>query len=204
MKRNIDNRRGHWAYDINKRVIITTLVILLLFLMLSFYNKYQIIKIEHENLKIKYNETIEDLQQLNTKLEQEIKQMDVQFEQKIESMSAIDYNPTFNEVKEVLRNYENYKEYDEEEYNCVDYSQALVKEFQENKIYSCLTNMYLSGTYGHINVAVETSDKGVIYIEPQDETIIYELNSGDDYCDKVGWYCEEDDWKINHLKSCFD
>ena len=121
-------------------------------------------------------------------------------EEKIASMSAIDYSPTLNEVMEVVRNnnIEN-KEYDDETFACVEFSNNLVRAFQEDKIYSCAVELWFEDG-AHALVVANTSDKGIIYIEPQDDTIIYDLNIGDDYCEKVDWDC---DWTITHIKSCY-
>jgi hypothetical protein len=175
--------------------VVIILSISVFFLGLNYYdykNKYLKVSEEYELLKIEYEQQIENYTQEK-----------IQFQQKIESMSAIDYTPTLKEVKDILKNYEDNENYDEDYYNCVDYSQSLIKEFRENKIYACITNIYFEDG-GHANVAVETSDRGIIYIEPQGEEVIYTLNEGDDYCDKVDWYCEEDDWKIEIIKNCFN
>lgn len=122
-------------------------------------------------------------------------------EEKIASMSAIDYSPTFNEVMEVVKNnnIEN-KEYDDETFACVEFSNNLVRAFQEEKIYSCATELWFEDGGAHANVVVNTSDKGIIYIEPQDDMIIYDLEVGDDYCEKVDWYCN---FIITHIKHCY-
>jgi hypothetical protein len=194
--------------QINKWKIATIflgiiLVILVLPIFSIFYSNYKDLIKEHDSLKSHLNKILSSYEEDKKNFEQEIKDINIQFEQKINSMSAIDYKPTFKEVKEVLRNYNDNTRYDDEDYNCVDYSQTLVKKFKENKIYSCMVNIYFKEG-AHANVAVETSDKGVIYIEPQDKIILYELNIGEDYCDKMNWYCEKGEWEIEYFKSCFN
>jgi len=145
------------------------------------------------NLKEKMND-IEDI------YEDEIDSLIKMQEEKIAGMSAIDYSPTLSEVKEVIKNnkIENI-EYEDETFSCVEFSNNLVKAFQEAKIYACVTELWFEEG-AHANVVVNTSDKGIIYIEPQDDTIIYNLEIGDDYCDKIDWNCE---WELTHIKHCY-
>ena len=120
---------------------------------------------------------------------------------KISGMSAIDYSPSLSEVKMIIRNSDlEDEEYDEDLFNCVEFSHNLVREFKEEKIYSCITEIWFEDEGGHANVAINTSDKGLVYIEPQDDTIIYDLEVGDNYCDKVNWDC---DWIIEYIKTCY-
>jgi hypothetical protein len=150
------------------------------------------------------NYLINQCENKTTLLEEEIKENELMYQKKILGMSAINYAPTFEEIKKVLDNYQDRTKYHYDDYNCVDYSQNLIKEFKDNKIYSCLTTLYFEGDDGHALVSVDTSDKGIIYIEPQDEVFIYSLEVGDNYCDKVDWYCtDKSEWKIKHLKNCF-
>ena len=130
----------------------------------------------------------------------EIDSLKTMQKEKIDGMSAIDYLPTLSEVKEVIKNnkIEN-KEYDDEAFNCVEFSHNLIKAFQEAKIYACITELWFEEG-AHANVVVNTSDKGIIYIEPQDDKIIYNLEIGDDYCDKIDWNCE---WELTHIKHCY-
>ena len=117
------------------------------------------------------------------------------------NMDIIEYTPESSEVEKIVNelNLSN-KEFIEEDFNCVEFSHSLIKELRKNNIYSCITEIYFYGGNAHANVAVNTSDKGLIYIEPQENLLIYDLKIGDDYCDKVNWYC---DWNISHLKTCY-
>jgi hypothetical protein len=192
-----------------KRVFILMIVGVFLFMLslgLNYYDckgNYQELSEEYENKVEEWNQEEIQLQSKIKSLIENLSQEKVKFQSEIKSLSAIKYTPTFKEVKDILKNYEDNENYDDDYYNCVDYSQSLIKEFKENRIYSCMVNLYFKDG-GHALVAVETSDKGVIYIEPQGEEIIYNLNEGQDYCEIVNWYCEKDEWKIEFIKSCFD
>ena len=152
---------------------------------------------------VRINNLKEEMNNIKDIYEDEIDSLKTMQKEKIAGMSAIDYSPTLSEVKEVIKNnkIEN-MEYDDEAFNCVEFSNNLVKAFQEAKIYSCVTELWFEEG-AHANVVVNTSDRGIIYIEPQDDKIIYNLEIGDDYCDKVDWNCEQEDWELTHIKHCY-
>ena len=65
-----------------------------------------------------------------------------------------------------------------------------MKNFTEKDHFSCITILtFENEKFGHIIIAVNTSDYGLVYVEPQSDKIIYSLEIGDDYCKKVNWNC---------------
>ena len=168
-------------------ISLIILVVLLIILVFDSFNKFDELKELHKT----------EINSIETEMDS-LKQLQ---EEKIASMSAIDYTPTIIEVKKLIKNnkIEN-KEYDDETFNCVEFTNNLVRAFRNEKIYSCATELWFEEGGAHAIVAIETEENGVIYIEPQDDTIIYSLKVGDDYCDKVNWDC---DWEITHIKSCY-
>ena len=110
--------------------------------------------------------------------------------------------PTIKEIKEFLREDDTDKHEWSEEYDCTEFSNELVRKLKERGIFSCLTEINYD-EFAHNIVAVNTTE-GLIYIEPQDDTIIREseLKIGKDYCDIVGWYCEEKHI-IRKISSCY-
>lgn len=116
----------------------------------------------------------------------------------------IEFNPTLKEVKRVV--YEDnteMEEFDFYDYNCVEYSYSLVNAFLEEGIYSCITEIVFIDDSAHANVVVNTSDYGLVYIEPQDDYILTEMFVGQNYCDLVEWEGCDDTWKIQDIKTCF-
>jgi len=86
-----------------------------------------------------------------------------------------------------------------ETFTCVDFSNTFIKNFREKGYYSCVA--YVEFEEGaHDLVAVNTTDLGLVYVEPQSDAIILSLKVGDNYCAKVGWNC---DYYIKKLSSCF-
>jgi hypothetical protein len=108
-------------------------------------------------------------------------------------------NPSYSElvsfVAEDLTDTLVYTDY----FTCVDFSNTFVRNFRNKGYYSCVA--YVEFEKGaHDFVAVNTTDMGVLYVEPQNDAIIYSLKVGDNYCAKVGWDCN---YVIKKLSSCF-
>jgi hypothetical protein len=84
-------------------------------------------------------------------------------------------------------------------FTCVDFANTFVKNFRNRGYYSCVAYVEFEKS-AHDLVAVNTTDKGILYVEPQNDAIIYSLKVGDNYCAKVGWNCN---YIIKKLSSCF-
>ena len=130
--------------------------------------------------------------------------LDLKWEERIKSMSYIDYSPKLKDIKSILRkDHTENEEYVYDTYNCLDYTFELIRVFKDNKIYASDVEIWYiedGEDAAHANVVVNTSDYGLVYIEPQDDTIIYDMNLGDSYCDIVNWDCE---MEITAIKSIF-
>jgi hypothetical protein len=92
-------------------------------------------------------------------------------------------------------------EYDNEKFNCYDFSDLFIKRFSEKGYFSCQAILVFPNNMSHSIVAVKLRTGDVVYVEPQSAFIIYSLKEGTDYCDVVDWDC---DWIILRKKSCFD
>ncbi len=140
--------------------------------------------------------------------EQEIEQIKKQnleqvtkLNNQLQRSGFLDFMPEVKTIKDFLRKDKtNEEEYDEFHFNCVDYTQRLVNNLFSEGIYSCYTYIEFENG-GHAIVAINTTDKGVIYVEPQDDSIIYSMEVGDDYCDLANWDCN---LEIKKKVSCFD
>ena len=77
------------------------------------------------------------------------------------------HNPTFAEMIAFLNsNKVNWQEY-KENYDCYDFACALQREAFEHGIRCAFVAMWFPDRSGHAIVAFDTTDKGLIYIEPQ-------------------------------------
>jgi uncharacterized protein YoxC len=82
---------------------------------------------------------------------------------------------------------------------CTDFANMFIANFKKKGYYSCLTELVFEDG-AHAIVAVNTTDRGLLYVEPQSDGIITSLKVGDNYCSKVDWNCY---WEIKYIKSCF-
>ena len=77
-------------------------------------------------------------------------------------------NPTYQEMKAFLaQDTTNLGKYATDEYVCVDFSAAVNNNAEKNGIRCAIVDIFYPEGYGHTIVAFETTDKGLIFIEPQ-------------------------------------
>jgi len=96
------------------------------------------------------------------------------------------------------------------DYICKDFSDDMINSAYNEGIFACEVGLWVQEdgqgdpvpgeVKGHSLVAFNTSDKGVVFVEPQKDIFIHELSKGDDYCELVGWNCQ---WRIEYIKHCF-
>ena len=88
-------------------------------------------------------------------------------EQETSSGFAI-HNPTYQEMKTFLaQDTTDSKTYEEDEYVCVDFAAALNNNADAKGIRCAIVDIFHPGGYGHTIIAFETTDRGLIFIEPQ-------------------------------------
>jgi hypothetical protein len=109
--------------------------------------------------------------------------------------------PTLQIVKEFLEEDDTDKQkYEEDKFTCVNYANMFVDRFLKKGYYSCVAYL-LSSNSAHTIVAIKTSDYGKIYVEPQSDQIIYNINIGDNYCSLINQSCN---FPIVRIVDCFD
>ena len=93
-------------------------------------------------------------------------------------------------------------EYKGTAWNCVDYSNLLIRHLLKEGLFACSAVIRLEEG-DHAIVAFKTEDGDLYYIEPQTDQIIPgdELRVGKDYCKVLGSDCEG--WIIEKISSCF-
>lgn len=88
-------------------------------------------------------------------------------EQKISSVYA-PQNPTYQEMKIFLaQDTTNLNKYEEDEYVCTDFAAAVNNNADSKGIRCAIVDIFYPEGYGHTIVAFETTDRGLIFIEPQ-------------------------------------
>ncbi len=77
-------------------------------------------------------------------------------------------NPTYQEMKAFLaQDTTNLNQYREEDYVCVDFAAAVTNNAVPKGIRCATVDMFYPDGYGHTIVAFQTTDKGLVFIEPQ-------------------------------------
>jgi len=163
---------------------------------LKIYNlrqKVENLSMELDNLELKYSISQQRNSELVLQLENLKKQKGL-------------VNPTYLELfRFVAEDDTNGLEWSEK-FDCTEFSNRFISNFAKRGYFSCVLSLDLrdeSGKLGgHDLVVVNTTDKGMFAIEPQDDSIIPydELEVGINYCSLVGWDCK---WKIEKISSCF-
>jgi hypothetical protein len=121
--------------------------------------------------------------------------------QEIERLNKLDfikYNPSLEEVKEIIALDKTEQIPYTDDFTCIDFSHSLISVFRQKGIYSCIAYLEM-GELAHAVVALNSTE-GLIFIEPQTDQIIKKLSVGDNYCEKVDWYCY---WELTGIKHCF-
>ena len=71
------------------------------------------------------------------------------------------------------------------EFNCVNISKELIFKLSENGFISCPSVVYYVNSTGfesgHMLVTVKTKDKGLVYVEPQDDSTTMNLSEWYNY-----------------------
>jgi hypothetical protein len=114
--------------------------------------------------------------------------------------------PTKWELKDlVMDSHVSGKAYDNETYDCTEYSNELVRYLKDKGVFSCTTEINFQDGKGHMGVMVELEDGRLMYVEPQDAELLESkyLNIGDDYCEKFDWNCDWED-EIVKISSCYE
>lgn len=90
-----------------------------------------------------------------------------QLEQKTEPGYTLK-NPTYQEMKAFLaQDLTNTMRYIQDEYVCVDFAAAVNNNAEAMGIRCAIVDIFYPEGYGHTIVAFETTDRGLIFIEPQ-------------------------------------
>jgi hypothetical protein len=78
------------------------------------------------------------------------------------------HDPTYQEMKTFLaQDPTNNKNYVENQYVCVDFAAAVNNTAEAQGIRCAMVDIFYPDGYGHTIVAFDTTDKGLIYVEPQ-------------------------------------
>lgn len=106
---------------------------------------------------------------------------------------------SYSDVNEFVMEDGTYEKEVTEDYVCEDFSNDLVGNALSAGIPAC--TVFIGHSKGsHSLVAFNTTDKGVVFLEPQTGEFVVGLEEGEDYCSLAGWNCS---WKVEEIKHCF-
>ena len=95
--------------------------------------------------------------------------------------------------KELVRfiedDHTNWNKYDPDYYVCLDFSTTLVENARKQNIKAWVVLVdYYNEEFGHAFVAFETTDLGIVFIEPQGDNRYLGVEKGKPLCDSWGLY----------------
>jgi hypothetical protein len=163
---------------------------------------------QQQNTTLEMNTTIANLSQdLAQQIEanQALATENSALSQKASLRGAV--NPTYAELLAFISSDTTDRNSFSNSFDCTEFSNTFIKSFATKGYFACTTELNFAtsdGIFsGHILVAVQTSDNGLIYVEPQNDLWFpaSELKLGDNYCSILGCDLKYD--KISKISSCF-
>jgi len=112
-------------------------------------------------------------------------------------------NPSYSQLLDFIRSDRtNELQYIEEnnKFVCSDFTNTFIQNFAKEGFFSCYAELVLANDKAHAIVSVNTTDMGIVYVEPQLDIVVKDLKVGDNYCEKINQNCE---MIIKNIKSCF-
>ena len=123
-------------------------------------------------------------EQANT-IEAAFDNLEVNYNRLTRGYDYVSNDPTYEMVMEFLADDRtDNKKYDESEYNCTDYSADVKANAADEGIRCAYVNIYFAGHMGHSIVAFDTTDEGLVFIEPQTDDEV-DLQVGQRYHESV-------------------
>ena len=161
-------------------------------------NRLSTCRAEYLSKEKELSRIIDEMEEENSMLQEKLANLSTAYESLKAQKGLV--NPTFYELASFIhRDRTDRREYIEDKFTCVDFANTFIKNFAREGFYSCLAYAEFEDT-AHAIVVVNTTDIGLVYVEPQEDDVIFNLKEGDDYCEKVNWDCS---WEIKRIVSCF-
>ena len=100
----------------------------------------------------------------------------------------------------LARDHTNWHTYDSESYTCVNYAMDLSRNAKMQNIHAWIVGVeFENSDSGHAFVAFDTSDKGVVWIEPQSDYAYSAVKVGKPLCLQVDEYQCWEDGIVTHI-----
>ena len=153
---------------------------------------------------------VDDFENKNNKLTNDVQSYKNVLNEQIEKYNnnfKINMNPTLEEVKSFIRSDKtDRKKWVADVYDCTQFGNEVIRNARNNGIYGCTVEIDLDTDRdgdvdaGHINIVFNTSDRGLVYIEPQSDRIV-EMYVGMNYADILGHNVM---FKVIGYDNCFE
>ena len=127
---------------------------------------YILLENSYKELQTAYN----DLNREYFKLKNDYAILLQSYENLKQNIKTLYYNPTYHEVKQfIMEDQTDKNEYIENEYTCFNFAADINNNAENQGIRCGLVVIDLECGEGHALVCFETTDKGLIFIEPQND-----------------------------------
>lgn len=129
---------------------------------------------------------------LNNKSIKELKAQISELKQELDNSTYINTNPTYQEVIDFIQADDtNLNPYIPEKYECSNYAFDVVRNAWKHSLFASPVIIRFKNA-GHVIVAFNTSDRGIVFIEPETDMVV-KLKQGERYCQINGLSCAFDD-----------
>ena len=148
---------------------------------------------------------IDSLRKAMESLESNYTELEERYYELLDFVATSDKVKKYASKKEIKRFLEeddtDEMEYNRTTWNCVDYSNLLIRNLLKKGIFACSAVIRFEEG-DHAIVAFKTEDGKLYYIEGQSDEIIPgdKLKVGENYCKLLGMDCN---WTIKKISSCF-
>jgi hypothetical protein len=109
------------------------------------------------------------------------------------------HDPTYTEVMELIRtDRTDQNKWIQNVYDCKYFSYDLKKSAEEKGLRCAFVNIVFPDRSGHCLNAFETTDRGLIFIEPQEDREV-RVERGNKYSTQLGWRVDIDDTIVDTM-----
>jgi len=200
--------------------LVLLLTSLIIFTVISQISRYELqqqitnLKTKIADLKQELSDTKQELSVVQQKLLNEqtkLSQLQIELTNTLSRLNSLEsrisreriVHPTYSDVLSFIEEDDTDKQkYVSENYTfiCTDFTNRFINNFLKKGFFSCEAIIYLPENSSHSIVAINTTDRGIIFVDPQADKVITSLNIGDNYCSHIGQDCT---WTILAIKHCF-
>jgi len=142
------------------------------------------------NLTVYFQNEIYTLQENLSDLEEEVYNLNLSLQEKISELESLKsgdnyymHDPTYTEVASFIANDKTDEiSYDIENFDCQHFSKTVNDNAENRGIRCAIVIIYFEETNtGHMIIGFNTTDQGMVYVEPQSDEWVEDLTPGNEY-----------------------